>query len=654
MRLPDIKRNQIAKPISASIVAVPCVLIFLLITSACSSMGDLSNAAAGTDKNGDLFIVVDCLLPGQVRQLTSRTRHVTSKRPVKTTGQECSNRGGEFTVFDRADYATALKVWLARAVEGDAESQNYVGEIYEKGLGVPPDYKTAAEWYERAAQQDFSRSYINLANLYEKGLGVERDAVRAMNLYRKASGIDWDELGYSSSLVSSTQLKATITVTKEELGKLRQEQQELQKSLLQTREQRTGKPSNQTADRLASQAAGNDNNPASDADKSAGQRQMAARKNTQIPGLGTDQQTEPDLPPEILIYDPAITLTRGGPTVLLDAQAEFINVVGKISASAGIKEAYINGEQLKTDEFNLFFTILPVTQLPEPVKIYAADHQRNSTEFDFTLQSTSPELVASFGRKTSAGADKGLLGKYHALIIGNSDYSSFPRHLTGTADAVEVKTLLEEKYGFESTLLLNATRYQVLFEIDKLRNQLQSTDNLLIYYAGRCELDNSRKPAYWLPVDAEPQDNSQWISNLAISDLLNTIKSKRIMVVSDSCYAGTFTTAAISRPAVPAGTEGYLRWIDSMKDVRARTVLASGNSENDSNQEFQEQSFFTKTFLEVLRKNERLIDGNSVYIEMLKTMTRSDEPKLAQKAPTYEAIKYAGHEAGEFFFKPVI
>ena len=92
------------------------------------------------------------------------------------------------------------------------------------------------------------------------------------------------------------------------------------------------------------------------------------------------------------------------------------------------------------------------------------------------------------------------------------------------------------------------------------------------------------------------------------------------MVVSDSCYAGTFTTAAISRSAVPEGTQGYRQWVESMKDVRARTVLASGDVQSLAAQEGRGQSFFTKTFLDVLSKNEQIIDGNSVYVEMLKTM----------------------------------
>src|SRR5690606_16821753 len=127
-----------------------------------------STAPAG--KNADDLMIIDCLLPGQVKKLGSFTTYLTARRPIKTTATDCEIRGGEYVSFDRADYATALKIWLPQAQAGDAEAQTYVGEIYEKGLGLKPDYQAAAVWYAKAAEQNFSRAQINLGNLYEKGL----------------------------------------------------------------------------------------------------------------------------------------------------------------------------------------------------------------------------------------------------------------------------------------------------------------------------------------------------------------------------------------------------------------------------------------------------------------------------------------------------
>ena len=68
--------------------------------------------------------------------------------------------------YDRADYRSALRVWEEQATQGDARAQTYVGEIYEKGLGVPPDYALAAVWYRKAADQGDARAQVNLGHLY--------------------------------------------------------------------------------------------------------------------------------------------------------------------------------------------------------------------------------------------------------------------------------------------------------------------------------------------------------------------------------------------------------------------------------------------------------------------------------------------------------
>ena len=61
----------------------------------------------------DKLLVVDCLLPGQVRKLGGALTYLTPRRPVKATALECEIRGGEYVAYDRADYATAFKIGRA-------------------------------------------------------------------------------------------------------------------------------------------------------------------------------------------------------------------------------------------------------------------------------------------------------------------------------------------------------------------------------------------------------------------------------------------------------------------------------------------------------------------------------------------------------------
>ncbi len=121
-------------------------------------------------------------LPSQVRKLGAQMTYLAPRRAIKTNALDCEIRGGEYVAYDRANFATSLKIWLPKAESGDPEAQTYVGEIFEKGLGQTADAEVAAAWYAKAAEQGYSRALINLGYLYESGLGVEMDLTKAMNL----------------------------------------------------------------------------------------------------------------------------------------------------------------------------------------------------------------------------------------------------------------------------------------------------------------------------------------------------------------------------------------------------------------------------------------------------------------------------------------
>ena len=165
------------------------VILFVSLSVSLTTTG-CANAADGSALEGRVNVadlqIVDCLLPGQVRQLGTRT-YLTARRPIRTTSADCRIRGGEYVAHDRADYASALRVWLPTAEEGDAEAQTNVGEIFERGLGGNPNYAAAATWYGRAAEQGNTRAQFNLGTLYENGKGVTADREQAAYWYRKAA-----------------------------------------------------------------------------------------------------------------------------------------------------------------------------------------------------------------------------------------------------------------------------------------------------------------------------------------------------------------------------------------------------------------------------------------------------------------------------------
>ena len=148
---------------------------------------------------------------------------------------DCRIRGGEYVAYDRADYKTALKVWMPAAEGGDADAQNTVGEIFERGLGTEPNYVVAAHWFELAAKQGHKGAQFNLGTLYEAGNGVKQDKIEALNWYRRAWGLSDDSLQYRSDDERAMIAEAEKNIRKEQ-GNLKQ-----QAEILRLREQSVSK-----------------------------------------------------------------------------------------------------------------------------------------------------------------------------------------------------------------------------------------------------------------------------------------------------------------------------------------------------------------------------------------------------------------------------
>ena len=193
-------------------------------------------SAAGSDD----FMTVDCLLPGQMRRLGTHVTFVTARRPTRVTAQDCAIRGGEYTLSDRADYQTSLKLWLDAAQEGDAKSQYYVGTIYEKGPKGKPDYTLAAVWYQKAAEQGHRQAAMNLGRLYETGSGVSKNPATASKWYAKASGMGEADLSMLLNEEAKSRIKdleKTLSAKELEIHQLHDHIEEITQELTGLRKQ---------------------------------------------------------------------------------------------------------------------------------------------------------------------------------------------------------------------------------------------------------------------------------------------------------------------------------------------------------------------------------------------------------------------------------
>ena len=595
--------------------------------------GDVSpRPGESTTREADELLVVDCLLPGQVRRLGSQMTYLTARRPIKTTGRDCEIRGGEYTAYDRASYATALKVWLEPAKAGDAQAQTYVGEIFEKGLGLTPDYEAAATWYRRAADQGWAPAQINLGQLYELGRGVPRDPAQALAWYRRASGLGELDTGFQPSAPSQGELlrlKQDLRQRELEAERLRQELDELRRQ----------SPGPEEAARVSSL------------------EMEVARLRREADDMRVQLAANPPpgvrLPaPTIEILDPSVPpSTRGVKLVQAIVSEARRIVVGHVDAPAGLMSLTLNDATLPVSDKGMFRSEVTVAPNGTKVRVVATDKQGGRSERAFELAPAAAEAPAQTARAPEASID---FGRYFALVIGNDNYANREVNdlATARADARAFAKLLDDKFGFEVTLLLDATRYDILSALNKLRGQLSENDNLLVFYAGHGELDRANSRGHWLPVDAEPGSTANWISNVDLTDLLNAMSARHIIVIADSCYSGALTRSSLARLEAGMTREARVAWMRGMVTKKSRTALTSGGIAPVLDSGGGEHSIFAKALLTVLGESQEAIEGQRVFQEISARVAWAAEAQHFEQLPQYAPIKFAGHESGDFFFVP--
>jgi len=767
------------------------------------------------------LLVVDCLLPGQVRKLGGQMTYLSPRRAVKTTAVDCEVRGGEYVSYDRANYATALQVWLPQAEGGDPQAQVYVGEIFEKGLGRPADYAEAARWYEKAAAQKYPRGQMNLAYFYEQGLGVEKDPLKALNLYRQASGISDDSLVLASELADvrtemqrtidglTEQLEAknsevralkadldasqsTLVAQRSSLVRAQGETRALQQQVAQLRSQAVADPARvadlqrlerelqareqrllqeersvasleadtasmrsrladqmrdaaeqdlalrseleqatQTRDELQQklvqtqrqllateqQSAKLKAALASEQAKIAADREAQARQASPASTVAADEQRR-KATAEIAAREASLAQQQSQIAKLLDQQRNYTAELtrlrselatrtqsqGQSQAQVAVARSELASTQRRLVETEQRVSDL-IAQLEAERRSIASDRdqinrraasatsaqqaeverlrkalsvreaelgkqqsliaalQAESKAYQLQvqrLQSLPVERVAM--RSTAQPSTAGLaankvpkelrIGKYYALVIGNNRYANLPNLESAVPDAQAVDELLRTRYGFRTRVLLNATRAQILSALNEYRGVLGTDDSLLIYYAGHGELDTQNLRGYWLPVDAQRDENTEWISDQQVTSQIETMSARHVLVVADSCYSGAMTRSSGVVLRSAGSTDEEIKRLTRLAKVPSRTVLTSGGLQPVLDAGGGGHSIFARAFLEVLRSNEKVLEGTSLYNLLFDEVRRSAARYEVEQSPRYSALADAGHRNGEFLFIP--
>jgi uncharacterized caspase-like protein len=634
----------------------------------------------------DKFLPVDCLLPGQIRKLGG-TFYQSRRRAIKTTAGDCEIRGGEYAIHDRANYATALAVWLPQARGGDAVAQAYVGDIYQQGLGTPPSYDRAAHWYQKAAEQGNTRAQMSLGFLYEKGLGVQKNQKLAHGWYRKASGMK-DFVPAEDASLSSLERQELLTLRQEveqqrtETRTLRSQLEESRQKLDRTRQQLKQRQKVMESEKILlrkerreleerkSTAAAGSQIELLNLDKKLSKREAELdEQHTEIDRLRKEidsrtqvvenyrrnlselQEKLSNLPaPFIEINDPTILATRSVRMAWVEPQKTTRMVAGRVWAPAGIAKFTINDRNEVLQSDGNFTATVPLRRGGETdIRIVALDSQGKTSTVRFSLK--SQEVSAKVGAVAKRFQDIEF-GDYHALIIGNDNYATLPKLKTPINDAETIGEILTSKYGFQVTVLRNGSRLEIFRALEKSLRQLDDNDNFLLYYAGHGELDTVNRRGYWLPVDADPGSRVKWIPNVEITDYLNIMTAKQILVIADTCYSGIMTRSTISSMEPGQSTEVRRNFLKRLTTQHARMVLSSGEEQPVLDIGGGGHSVFAKVLIDVLKSNNEVIEGFRLYQQITERVLYKSEVFGMPQVPQYSALIPAGHESGDFILVP--
>jgi Caspase domain len=249
-------------------------------------------------------------------------------------------------------------------------------------------------------------------------------------------------------------------------------------------------------------------------------------------------------------------------------------------------------------------------------------------------------------RENLTMADLGVtkMPKYHALIIGISDYQKNSAKLSDlekpVQDAERLYNVLTTKYTFntEDVIFLKNPTYKTLNDtLLHLADKVGQNENLLIFYAGHGYYDKQREAGYWIPSDATMDSRSNWITNTKLRDDIGALKqAKHALLITDACFGGSIFKG--SRGAYE--TNLIMRFKEAYGS-KSRKAITSGNLS-----EVPDQSLFIEQLIKKLdENNDPYITSFSIFNKIYEILLNNSET-----SPKYGAIQGVGDEGGDFVF----
>ena len=159
------------------IIIFPVLALAMLVVWYWSERSTTAPVAASAESSPDQGAAA--------RQVASPVAQAATKVDEQVRQKHASDEAAFCANFK--DCGEALKEFRNRAMQGNADAQSKLGDMYYYGYGVEPDYAQSLNWYRQAAAQGSAYGQYSVGYLYQFGQGVERNYSEALNWYRQSA-----------------------------------------------------------------------------------------------------------------------------------------------------------------------------------------------------------------------------------------------------------------------------------------------------------------------------------------------------------------------------------------------------------------------------------------------------------------------------------
>lgn len=230
-----------------------------------------------------------------------------------------------------------------------------------------------------------------------------------------------------------------------------------------------------------------------------------------------------------------------------------------------------------------------------------------------------------------------------AIAINDYDDVHLESLDNAVPDAFRFVKVLQERFGYtkagEPLINSDATYDNTIDRLYRIGDGASSEDVLIIFFAGHGGQHLPSRLGYWHPYDGQdPSDKRYFLWNSRILEVINTMAFKHILLVSDSCYSGTFITRT---PPVPIPAT-----LDEADSLQSRWVFVAGGEERVKDGRTDGGSPFmnsVRKFLETTRK--RRFPATDLF-----NVVKSDFAGPVIQKPDAAPLNSPGHLGGILTF----